>query len=202
MKERIAAGLVILILSVTTVQYCQLIVLGDIKPVLASWLLYTTASSLNWLTYWSSPKRSILANIGVVSGCISTWVILGTIVVSSFFLGRDIRLGFTQFEIICFLICGCVIVWWHFTKNYEISNYAFQVITSIGYFPLYIHLLSVTENTEPFSLWFAQLAVTGFSLIPAISGKDKLAIINSSRGFLLVACLLVLIARLEFFTHS
>lgn len=196
-----AAGVVVLILSVTTLRYCQLIVFGKIEPVLATWLLFTTVTSLNWLTYWSSPKRSIINNIGLVTGCISVWLISSAIVISGFFLGRNIRFGFTRFEIICFLASGVILLWWKFTKNYEISNYAFQVMTMIAWLPLYIHLLFAHVNTEPFSLWLAQLVVAGFTLIPAIVGKDKLAIINSFRGFFCVVLVLLLMIRLEFF-HS
>ncbi len=198
-KEMVAAGLVSLILFITTVQYCWLTAFSDVEPVLASWLLFTVVTSSNWLTYWSSPKRSIVHNIGLVSSCISIWIITSTILVSGFFLGKNIRLGFTQFEIICFLVSAVILLWWKYTKEYEIPNYAFQVLTLIAWFPLYIHLWFTPRNTEPFSLWLVQLVVTGISIIPAVVGKDKFAIINSVRGFLCVVCILLLMIRFELF---
>jgi len=172
--------------------YSFLIYTEKIHPVFATWFLFGVAVSLSFKTYWSTAKHSFVGNIGNTIDFFSTLIILFSVV----FLGKNTRFNFTIFEIWCLIACGVVLVFWKISKQHVISNLCLQIVITVAYFPTFETLWYAKENTEPFLGWTVSLLLSVVCVIIAIVRKDFLGIIYSSRGFVSISIMLILMLRI------
>ncbi len=107
------------------------------------------------------------------------------------------RLGFNTFEIGCLVLSGTILVVWRLTHRSIEANYALQAVMAIAYAPLIFQLLTTEKNTESFATWSVWLAAAISSLTAAILDRNRLGIVYSSRGVILVSVVLALMLRLE-----
>lgn len=173
--------------------YCWSVYTDSVQPVLATWILLATTTSLSFWTYWSTKRRDIISNVGNLKDVIVSWLIL----VCTFALDKNIRLGFNMFEIGCLATAVVILIAWRYTKHDVASNLALQVLMVVSYFPLYYHLGTAKENTESFILWGAAWTAGAVGFIPAYLSRDRLAILYSCRGIAMMTMVLALMARLE-----
>ena len=173
-------------------RYVYLVAQKEIYPALTTWILFCVAVSLSFRTYWSSRKHSIVGNLANFVDLILVWIIL----VGILLFGQNVNLIFRPFEIWCLISSGIVLLFWILSKKHLLSNLLLQVIMTVAYFPTIYNLWYATNNTESFSVWCVWL-IGGFtSLIIAILKKDTLGIVYSSRAFVLVSIILILMLRI------
>jgi hypothetical protein len=173
-------------------RYVYLIVQKEIHPALATWVLFCVAVSLSFRTYWSSKKHSIVGNVGNFVDLILVWIIL----VGIFLFGENNSFLFRPFEIGCLVASGIILLFWVLSKKHLLSNLLLQVIMTVAYFPTIYNLWYATKNTESFSVWCVWLVGGLASLVIAVLKKDTLGIVYSSRAFVLVLIILILMLRI------
>ncbi|MFH1766698.1 MAG: hypothetical protein ABH826_01240 [Patescibacteria group bacterium] len=193
-KIRVVAALAVAgLMLVFCLRYAWLTWQSEIRPVLATWLLFCLATSLSFATYWSTKKRSVVGNIGNFIDVVSTSSILVSIVL----LSADSLLEFNLFEIGCLVAAILILIAWLISKWHVIANFAFQGVMLVGVFPTLYHLWSATKNTESLFAWILATLASFISLIPAIIDRDKIAIVYATRACVIVTAVMALIIRLE-----
>lgn len=175
-----------------TTYYVWLIMQNEIQPVLTTWILFCVAVSLSFRTYWSSKKHSVVGNIGNFIDLGVVWLILLSILL----FGKNINFAFNTFETCCLVASLGILLFWKLSKQHMLSNIALQVIITVAYFPTIYRLWYATQNTESFSVWSIWLIGVSASLATVILHKDTLGIIYSSRAFVLVLIIMILMLRI------
>lgn len=112
------------------------------EPILASWILMTTATFLSLWTYLStfSSKKEKLKGLVSNIGNSTNFIAISSILLGTLFWGKNVRFGFTQFEIWCLVASFVILIIWKFSKLHVYANIAIQIIMVIAYIPIIIHL--------------------------------------------------------------
>lgn len=190
--RKLFAFITIILMSVINIWYVYLIICGEIHPTLMTWVMFCIAVGLSFATYWSSEKHNLLDNACNTVDLVSVVVITVAII----FFGKDIRFNINTIEIICILLSLVILFFWIITKKHVTSNMLLQVVMSIAYFPTLYQLWVATVSSEPLITWSVLWLTSITGIITAILGKDKLAMIYSSRSFVFITIMLILIVRL------
>ena len=181
-----------ILMTVTNIWYIYLIIMGRIHPTFMTWVIFSVAVGLSFATYWSSEKHSFLNNICNTVDLISVFVITTIIVI----FGENIRFNINTFEMICILLSMMILFFWRITKRHEVSNIFLQIVMTIAYFPTFYQLWSATVSSESVITWGILLLASITGVMTGVLGKDKLAIIYSTRSLVMVSILIVLILRI------
>ncbi|HBO17133.1 MAG: hypothetical protein UR69_C0002G0212 [Candidatus Moranbacteria bacterium GW2011_GWE2_35_2-] len=194
--KRITAVVVSFLMAVVAIRYCYLIKLGEIHPVLATWLLFSLATGVGIWTYMrADSKKDVITNIANTTDVFATWSILLFLL----FFGKDTRYAFSPFEILCIASVVAVLIYWRISKRANAANIAINFILVIGYLPTIVWLWKATENTESFSVWVIVLISNLTALYNPIKEKDWFALLYASRAVILVSAIIGLMVRIEFF---
>ena len=195
--EQIAAVFVMAIFLGTSVWYCVLILTREIQPVLSTWLLALIAVALGLFTYLKSGKnrRDLLTNAMNTSDVISVGGIVGCIL----FVGDEVRLGFSLFDLVSFAGAGAILAYYFVFGHAKFANIAVNGLLVVGYVPLVVRLATAGHNTESFELWFLWYVGALVALYVAVRKKDALATLYAGRAVGCITIVLILMARIEFF---
>lgn len=187
-------GVLISVLAVLlTFRYCQLIISGRVKPVLATWLMFCVADSLSFLTYIFTEKPSFLGNIANMIDMFEVWVILfATLICQS---KHQRRPNFV--ESFCLAVSAGIAIFWFFTGQHVISNLSLQIIMVLAYGPQFQTLWFASENTEYFKIWAATLIMGVGAFFSSWGKQDLLGMVYSGRAIILISITLYLIRRVE-----
>jgi hypothetical protein len=188
MKEISIYSVIVIIVSIT-VMYIRQLLLRKIKPALAMWLFFSIAIGISMITYLKEGDYTYYDNI--MNAVDLVYVVTVTIAILVF---GDKSSRFTTFDKGCLAAVLGIIVFWLFTSNHQVTNILMQIILVIAYFPVVKRLLSLKENTEPFSVWIGMLIAPALSLF---SSNGILAKIYSGRAIICVSLLLLLMLRVE-----
>lgn len=172
-------------------RYIMLIKQGEIKPALATWTIFVVSVILSFQTYWSTGKKSIIANIANATDVVAVIGIFTSILI----FGKG-NLTFNLFEIYCLAASFGILIFWKTSKKHTLSNILLQVIMTVAYLPTFYRLWFATTNTESFLVWSIWIIGTSASLITSILYKDTLGILYASRAFVLTAIVIALMVRL------
>ncbi len=183
------------LMAIVAVRYCYLMVLGEVRPVLATWLLFSIATGIGIWTYLKSEsgKKSLLTNILNATDVCATWSIL----IFLLLFGKNTRYEFTLFEIGCILTSVAILLYWKISKRSNVANVAINGLITIGYFPTMAWLWSSSTNTESFFVWGTTLISCMIAMYNPIKARDRLAILYASRAIILVGIVLGLMVRIE-----
>jgi len=190
--KKLFAFITVILMSITNTWYIYLVIGGKINPTLITWVIFCIAVGLSFATYWSSEKHGFLDNVCNTVDLISVFIITGVII----FLGKNIRFNINTFEIICILLSLMILFFWRITKKHEISNMFLQIVMTIAYFPTFYHLWNASASSESVITWGLLLLASITGVATGILGKDKLAVIYSTRSLIMVSIMIFLILRI------
>ncbi|MFC1622791.1 hypothetical protein ACFL16_00155 [Patescibacteria group bacterium] len=193
--KKISALLVAVLMGMVAVRYSYLMYLGEVKPILATWLLFSLATAIGIWTYFKSDdiKRDAITNSANTVDVVVTWSIL----ISLLFLGKETRYIFTLFEFLCIGTSIAILLYWKISQKAKMANFAINVLLVIGYFPTIVSLYNSTTNTESFSVWIMVLTSQVIALYNPIKERDWLALLYALRAVMLVSVVLGLMIRIE-----
>jgi len=185
------------VMMIGTFWYIYLVIKGDdrVKPILATWIILASTMTLGMATYWTSPKHSLIGNIGNATGVVSTISILSVIVCVS--LNRGIKLAFSEFQKWCLKVAGFIaLLWivlvWGFGGTGVIPNILTQILMLVGYVATGERLMRADRNTEPFFFWTCIMLSGAFAIYVAVKSIDPLAYIYAVRATVTTSILLIL----------
>lgn len=153
------------------------------------WTFFTIAVGISLMTYFADGDYSISDNILNFTDLIT----VGGIAIAIFIWG-DKSSRFNNFDLFCLGAVGIIIVFWIFSNNHLMTNFAVQSIMVISYFPVIVRMLNQKKNTEAFSVWILILIAPVISLL---ANKGLLASVYAIRAVLCSGTLLVLMLRIE-----
>lgn len=193
--KKISALVVSLLMSVVTIWYCYLIVTGGVRPVLATWMLFSLAVGIGiWSYLRSDSKKDVITNIANTADVGTTW----TILIFILFFGRNTSYQFNSFEIVCIAAVIAILVYWRISKRANVANIAINGILAIAYLPLIKWLWTATENTESFAVWNIVFISSSTALYNPIKEKDWYALLYALRAVVSVGIVLFLMIRIQF----
>lgn len=179
--------------------YAILVMRGEIKPVLASWIVLASTLSLSLVTYMTTKEFNWASS-----------TMNGTSAFSALFVLVAIRLKveggitFSLFQKRSLMASGVILaLWivlvWGFGKSGNVPNLLTQILMVIGYALTAQKLWGATTNTDSSVMWWA-ITLAGFTgLYTAINSGDRgdgLAIIYSVRSLICSSFILFLIWRI------
>lgn len=182
-----------LILFGVTFRYSYLILKHKIVPTLTTWLLFSIASGLSLLTYFSSSNHSISGNIINVMDLVMCWSILISLII----VKKKLSLAFSRFEKVCLVLTGIILLFWLFTKEDVVANLLLQLILTIAYLPTITKLWRAKESQESFGMWLAIVTASFLGFVSGLVQHDLLGSIYAFRSFVSVAVVLVLMIRIR-----
>lgn len=187
-------GVLISVLAVLlTLRYCQLIINGRVKPVLATWLMFCVSVSLSFSTYIFTEKPSFTGNLANMVDMFEVWATLIVILIYQ----RKHQRRPNLVESFCLMTSAGIAIFWFFTGQHVISNLSLQVILILAYGPLFQTLWFASENTESFQVWAAVLIVGTGAFFSSWWKQDFLGMVYSGRAIIFVSITLYLIRRVE-----
>ncbi len=203
---RIVSAVIVAILMLwVDLHYCWLTIKGQTDPVFAGWLVLTVSVGLAFWTYWETDKHNLIDNIGNTVDLFGVLLIISTVVV----FGKNMRAGFTSFEIGSLIFAGIVTIFWWLSKDSFTSNLAIQGLMVIGYFPLMARVANASVNPEPWSVWIPVWFACVFAMIPAYLPEQNngdgpktwkgtvIPKVYATRATILVTILLLLMLKAE-----
>jgi hypothetical protein len=186
----IGAAAVLMLLG--TGQYVLKIRRGEIRPSLATWIMFALGSGLSLVSYLQ------VAHLDWKSGILNT-IDTGAItaILIAIFTRGDHAVRLQRFEKIYLSVALLIVGVWAMMKSGLVPNLLLQGLMTWAYLPTIQKLLSARKNTESLSAWVMIFAASLCGLYPAIAGRQVLAVIYALRASGLVGITLVIIIRYE-----
>lgn len=168
---------------------------GTVRPILATWLLFSLATVMSVITdYRESGIHDLLANSFNIVDTLACLVVLTILLVFK----KYQRGTFTTFEKICLYAVGIVFIAWLISGQNIVAHLAIQAILLVGYIPTWVHLWRTRKNTESLGMWFFDFAASAIGLIAPIQQGALLPIIYGVRATLSTLVVIILVFRLEY----
>lgn len=186
----------VLLMFVSAVDYVRHAWKRETKPVPATWILMVTVTGLSFWMYWTSPKWSLTANIGVVTAFVNTAFILGGVIAANIRWGT-LSVAFDKVQKWCLAGGAGVVVFWSLTNNPLLSYVLVQFIALIAYFATVKRLWKAEHCTEPMFTWMTVLLAGLCALYPAWTKNDVFAWIFLARAIPSTGLMVFLIARIK-----
>lgn len=171
-------------------RYIYLLRSQRISPSLAMWTFFSLATGISLFTYFAEGDYNISDNILNL-----TDLILVVSVFAAIFVLGDRSTRFNRFDLFCLIIVGIIILFWAFSNNHILTNFAVQGILVISYFPVVSRMIHQKKNTEDFFIWIALFTAP---LISLLANEGLLASVYAIRAIFCTALLLGLMLRIEF----
>lgn len=193
--KKITAFVVSFLMAIAAIRYCYLIIVGEIHPVLITWLLFSLAVGMGIWTYLNADsKRDLVTNIANTVDVFATWSITLTLVL----FGDNVGFKFVSFEMLCLMAVIIVLIYWRISHRANTANIAINVILVVAYLPTIKGLWLATENTESFSVWTMVLISSLTALYNPFKERDLFALLYASRATILTSVIIGLMLRIEF----
>jgi len=166
---------------------------GHVRPVMATWLFFTLATVLSFITDYSQTGTAGLAansfNIFDTVACTTIFIVT--------LFQPAVRKQFNTLEKWCIGAVVIVFVCWLLSDQNVLAHLSIQIILFIAYIPTMTHLLHAAHNTESLWSWtFDCLAsILGFTV--ALRTVDLLPLVYTGRSILCTGLVVVLILRLK-----
>jgi hypothetical protein len=196
--RELSAVAVALIIVIGTIWYIyQVITNKNLKPVLTSWIVFSSTTALSLATYMTSPNHSLVSNSCNFVGMFST---LGTLIAVLWRQGFSVE--FTSFQKKClWAAAGITAYWivlvWGLQKTGFVPNILLQVLMVIGYFATIQKLWSAPRNTEPLFTWWCISLGSAVALYTSFVSHDLLAAIFAIRGTIAAGTIVWLMYRAQ-----
>lgn len=173
-----------------SIVYVFSIINGRATPTKSTWLIFTTATGLNIVSFLS-------AKFDLVSGAygIADFVNCLLIVLITFIYSRE-HIVFKKFEKYYLIgVAGCI-CFWLVTGSPFGTNLLVQTLIAIGYIPTIHNIFLAKKSLESKLSWYIWTVSSLISIYPPLANKNILAIIYSCRSTLM--CLAILLLTYKF----
>jgi hypothetical protein len=131
-----------------------------VAPKLATWIIFSTATGINFATY-------IGKNIGQLDWRIASLQasdFISCIGIATSLLVFQYKIKFTIFDLWCLGFSGFTLLLWWISRDPEISNFFIQALICIGYFPTVSDIFKNKKHSESYLLWGSYFVASVASL--------------------------------------
>lgn len=180
-------------IAIYLVAYLVGIKRGEVKPIFATWIFFSFATVLSFITdFAQTGVEGLAANAYNITDTIAT-VIVTIVVICS----KDVRKKFTTFESVCLGAVGLVFIGWLVSGQNIVAHLLIQGILVIAYLPTIVHLWNAKKNTESLLMWSCSFVASSIGIIEPIKTAAFLPTVYSIRAIVSTLVLIVLILRLK-----
>ena len=166
---------------------------GTVKPILATWIIFSLATTFSFITDFSqSGSQGLLANSFNIMDMLACIIIFVVAVAK-----KDIRRSFTLFEKGCLSAVIVIFIGWLLSGQNVVAHLCLQAIMVIAYLPTLVHLWNAQKNTESFSMWSFDCVASFLGIIEPAMTHAVLPLVYSIRATLSAFAVMVLIVRLR-----
>jgi len=186
----IQIAIVVCIVMYTSI-YLHGITRGTVKPVLATWLFFSVATVLSFITNFSeSGVQGVLENSYNIVDTLASLLIFIVVLFT-----KGLRKSFTVFEAVCVGAVILIFVTWLLSGQNILAHLCLQVILVIAYLPTLVHLWNARESSEPPTTWSLNALAAVFGIIEPIRSHDFLPLIYGIRSIISCLAVILLIVR-------
>src|SRR3989344_5945356 len=180
----IVTAMIQLAMIVCVIVYVTLFLLGirrgKVRPVLATWLFFSLATLLSFLTNFAQNGVSgILANSFNITDTVGVWTIFFVVV-----FHKDTRKQFTKFEKWCIGAVTVIFIGWLISGQNIAAHLSIQTILIIAYLPTLAHLWRSTKNTETLGGWSFDSLASIFGIIEPLKTMALLPLVYGIRSII------------------
>ena len=169
---------------------------GNQGQVMATWIMFAVAESLNFLFYFSTEnkERSWINSAGNIEEALGCWLVLMLMLLVRGWLG----LVFSFWDLVCLGISGSAVALWLLTGKTKNPQRVIQMVLTVAYIPTFIAVWTADINTQPWHFWgSAAIAMTISMYAPWQRNKqtgqrDWRALMYSARALAMLMILLAL----------
>jgi hypothetical protein len=192
-REYFLPSTIALCVGIYAVIYLRGIKKGEVKPILATWLLFALSTMLSFVTDLSETGvGGILTNFFNLADSCAIVVILAVILCR-----KDTRRSFTLFEKLCMGSSLLVTLFWFISGQNVPVHLAIQVILVIAYVPTLKHLWVSTTNTESLPMWFFDFFASALGLVEPLRTMSLLPTIYTVRAVICTLLVIAFILRIQ-----
>lgn len=192
-EDLIIPSTIVFCIGVYTLIYLWGIQKENVKPVLATWVLFAFAAIMSFLTDLAETGiQGIQANFFNLADSCAILVILGVVL-----WRRDTRRSFTLFEKWCIGISMLIALIWIASGQNVFAHLSIQAILFTAYVPTLKHLWTTTENTESLWMWFFNFLASLFGLIESLRTMSLLPMVYTIRALICTLLVMIFILRLK-----
>jgi len=185
---------IVLCIAIYSSIYLRELKKGNIKPVLATWILFSVATVLSFvMNFFENGIEGIAANFFNMVDTIATLVISVTLL-----FHKNIRKSFTVFEKKCFGAVVIVFFVWMMSGQNVIAHLSIQGILVIAYLPTLFHLWNARENTESLSMWFFNFLASFLGTIEPLKNMAFLPLVYGIRATVSTLAVILFVVRLQY----
>ncbi len=178
--------------------YIKGIIKGTAKPVLATWLFFSIATSISFFANFNLTGTSgISANF---FNLIDSFSVITIFIIVLF--RKDTRRTFSNFEKYCIGAVVAVLVLWLLIGKDFMTHLTVQVILVIAYLPSLVKLWRSRDNTEPLGTWLFDFFASVLSLIIPVRTGDTLPIVYGVRSTISTLLMVLFILRNRYLKKS
>lgn len=189
-----------IIITIGLFWYIRLVMRGKIGTVVASWIVSTVATTLSFVTYYTSPKANWLGGFLNATSAIA----VGGTLIAVYARGKTEgqRVCFNPFQKKCLIASTLItILWivmvWGMGGTGVIPNLLTQVLLIISYSMLIAKFWKADHNTESLVTWWCVLISSIIALYTAYAKSDALAFVYATRSTVMCGILIFALHRLE-----
>jgi len=158
--------------------YVRGIYKGNAKPVLATWLFFSIATTMSFFANFNiTGGKGLSANF---FNLVDSFSVVTIFIIILF--RKDTRKTFTVFEKYCVGAVITVFAVWLLVGKDFLTHIVVQIILVIAYLPSLVKLWKSKNNTEPLATWVFNFFASAFSLIIPIRSGDTLPIVYGIRA--------------------
>jgi len=183
------ACLASLIALAGSIGYIINIIKGEVSPTKSSWLIFTTATTINISSFFAA-KLDLVSGLYITADFLNCLLVVSTLLIFS----RS-RIVFKTFEKYYLLGVIACILFWLLTSSPFGTNLLVQTLIGIGYIPTIHNILLEKKSYESRLCWFIWTIGSLVSLYPPVANKNTLAIIYSVRSSIMCFALFLLTWR-------
>lgn len=167
---------------------------GKVKPILATWLLFSLATILSFITDFKQTGISgLFANAFNIVDTLATLIIFLVII-----FNKNTTKSFNDFEKSCLTAVFVIFLVWLISGQNILAHLAIQVILVIAYLPTLIHLWKAEKNTESLSMWSFDSAASALGTVEPLRAMAFLPLVYGMRAVLSTLAVIILIIRLKY----
>lgn len=188
-----APWIIALLQTAAGIIYIWLIFTKKAEPAFMTWFVFFLAVSISLTSYLLHERKKHGWRDNICNSIDALYVplIMAAIAIHN---GWSV-LTLNTLEIYCLVAVICLLVIWLLTKNNLVIFIAIQGILIVGYFPTIEKLVITGINTDSFLVW-GLIGVANFiGLLLAISTRQTLAIIYTTRAAIMISIIMVLMFR-------
>ena len=174
-----------------------MILKGNYRPVLASWIINSAAILLSFITYWTSPNHTAIGGSLNIASTATIWSIL----VATYMKHKG-PLTFSPFQQSCLWASLGIAVIWCVVKlvlggTGFLPNIFTQILMIIAYVVNIQKVWKATTHSEPLFIWWCVLFGSIVAIGTAHLKHDLLAGVYAIRSTVMCGILLFALYRID-----